>query len=250
MLMLSGCAATAAPMPDSAAERVEQIELESNGVTLVGTLEVPALASGEQVPLVLLFHGYQSGRNEHHLVRTAEELLAAGVASLRVDFTGHGFSEGDVGSLASAAEVGLDDARVIARYARELPFVDSLHVVGYSLGGLIATALTGDDPEAIESLVLLAPAPPYGIRLSVWDAAAEFAGDVTIVQGESDELVPVSTAREYERAFDDAELILLPHENHAFTWGTDVASITVDALLQSIRAEAMPLDVGESLPRR
>ena len=226
LAVLSGCSSPA-PLAGGSA-RTEAVELDNGSGLLVGTLVVPELAPGERVPLAILMHGYQSFRDEPHLVRTAEQLQAAGIASLRMDFTGQGLSDGEVGSLGDMAVVELADSQIIYDYAAGLDFVDGISIVGYSLGGLVAAAFAGD--HEVNALVLLAPAPTYGVYVPVLDSAAAFDGPVLILQGDSDDVVPMRVAEQYRDAFPNAELQVLEHENHNFTYGTPVEQFTVDFL--------------------
>lgn len=222
---LAGCSAPD-PLPGGAAHS-DRVELERGDVTLEGTLVVPELDPQQQVPLVILMHGYGGWSDEVHLVRTSEQLQAAGVASLRVDFTGHGRSGGSFQSFSDMAVTEVDDAQAIYDFAAALPFESSISLVGYSLGGLIAAHAAGELGDAITSVVLLAPAPTYGVYVPVLDSAAKYEGPVLILQGDSDQLVSVEVAERYAAAFENSELRVLPHENHAFTYGTDVEGMTV-----------------------
>jgi uncharacterized protein len=234
-VLLAGCSipspaptitATAPALPGGPA-RTETVTITRADTELVGTLVVPELEAGERVPVAILMHGFRSGREELHLVRTAEKLAAQGIASVRFDFTGHGLSDGEIAAFDDQARIELDDARAIDTYTRALPFVDGVSLVGYSLGGLVAASTAGEIGE-VDSVVLLAPAPPYGTALPVYDTASAYDGPVLILQGDADELIPVQVAERYAAAFEGAELRILPHENHAFSYGTDVSALTVE----------------------
>lgn len=226
-LLLAGCSA---PLPGGAA-RTEAVELQRGDVTLTGILQVPALEPGQRVPLAILMHGWTGWNDDAHLKRGAEQLGDAGIASLRVNFTGHGLSGGEVTDMRAAVPVELEDAQVILDFARGLDFVSEISLVGYSLGGLVASVFAGEHPDEIAALVLLAPAPPYGVYSPAFQAAEKYDGPVLILQGDSDELVSVQVAERYLRAFDSGELRILEHENHAFTYGTDIEGMTVQFLL-------------------
>lgn len=231
LLTLAAIALTGCSAPDPLAggpARTEVVEILRDDVHLAGTLEVPKLTRGETVPLVILMHGYESWSDEPHLVRTAEQLADEGIASLRVDFTGQGLSEGELGEFtAETVSTQLADAQAIYDYASALGYVSDISVLGYSFGGLVAAMFAGEHPD-VASLVLLAPAPAYGIYLPVMDTAAKYEGPVLILQGDSDRLVTVSVAEGYRDALADSELRVLEHENHNFTYGTDVEGMAVE----------------------
>lgn len=231
VLLLTGCSA---PLPGGEA-RTEAVELQRGDVTLTGILQLPALAPDERVPLAILMHGWTGWNDDAHLKRTAEQLAEAGIASLRVNFTGHGTSDGDRSDMGAAVPVELEDAQVVFDYARGLPYVRSISLVGYSLGGLVAAVFAGEHPDGVDALVLLAPAPAYGVYRPTFESAAKYDGPVLILQGDSDEVVSVKVAEQYEAAFADAELRILEHENHAFTYGTDIEAMTVEFLDRALR---------------
>lgn len=136
---------------------------------IAATLNIPA--SQTPVPAVLMLHGFGSSRDEvgHLYTRAAEALAARGIASLRIDFRGFGKSDGDTG--ATTIDSQLDDARVGLAYLSKVKGIDSARVgvLGFSLGGGIATFLAADEPEKIKSLVTWS---------SVGDLKADFLSEL------------------------------------------------------------------------
>lgn len=121
-------------------------------------------------PVVVLLHGW--GMNAD----VWEDVCAELVDSYRViaiDLPGHGRSEGD-----------LDDYTLenIARQVKEVIPAESI-LVGWSLGGLVATQLVVDFPGQFKKLVLVASSPQF-VKDDSWhvgmDAAVldSFAGDM------------------------------------------------------------------------
>jgi len=104
---------------------------------------------GADGDVVLLIHGYGGDRNSWLFL---QEPLAARCRVYALDLPGHGTSakdvgDGSVGVLADAV-VAVLDALDIAR----------AHLVGHSLGGAVALAVTARDLRRIASLTLIAPA--------------------------------------------------------------------------------------------
>ena len=62
------------------------------GEKIHGVLELP---KGEDVPLVILGHGFGGDSNNSYILDVAKGLVQHGIASLRIDFSGHGKSEGN-----------------------------------------------------------------------------------------------------------------------------------------------------------
>jgi uncharacterized protein len=102
------------------------------GEELHGVLELP---KGEHVPLVILGHGFGGDSNNSYVLDVAKGLVQHGIASLRMDFSGHGKSEGNY------AETTLpkwkDDLLFALEYVRSRKEVDQSRIglFGFSLSG-------------------------------------------------------------------------------------------------------------------
>jgi pimeloyl-ACP methyl ester carboxylesterase len=136
-----------------------------NGVS--GTIHVPA---GEgPFPAVLLLHGFGSSKDEvgNMYKDLAAKLGEAGVGSLRIDFQGFGKSDGDTGSITIDGQAG--DAMNAVEWLDEQTWVDPdrIGVLGFSLGGGIATIVASEHPEIFKSLATWS---------SVGDFNADFSG--------------------------------------------------------------------------
>ena len=129
---------------------------DETSLTLEGgisaTLNMPARA--EPVPAVLLLHGFGSSKDEVGglYARTAAALAEKGIASLRIDFAGFGKSAGDAGFTTIDAQ--LDQAKAALAALKNTEGVDPARVgvLGFSLGGGIATLLAARDPKGVKAL--------------------------------------------------------------------------------------------------
>ena len=106
------------------------------------------MGSGDGVP-VLLLHGFGADLNSWMFTQPA---LAEGRRVIALDLPGHGGSSKDVGSgnvdaLTDAVEAALTALGI-----------ERLHLVGHSMGGAVAAALTTRRPERVASLTLIASA--------------------------------------------------------------------------------------------
>jgi len=142
-----------------AAETLEKrVTFTSMGQEVVGTLVVP---SGDPAPVALLLHGFTGSRDElkSDFVKqgvfgyTAEQLADAGFASLRIDFRGSGESVADLSFAETTFEGQVADGIAAIDYLKSLDSVqsDDPHIIGWSQGGLVATAVAGrtDAPDAV-----------------------------------------------------------------------------------------------------
>jgi hypothetical protein len=138
----------AAPMLAHAGETVMTLD---GGVS--ATLYIPDQTG--PVPAVLMLHGFASSKDEvgNMYAREAKALAEKGIASLRIDFSGFGKSEGDPGSITIDGE--LDNAKMALDELKKTDGIDPARVgvLGFSLGGGIATLLAGDDGNHVKSLV-------------------------------------------------------------------------------------------------
>lgn len=239
------------PATQASPARSETIQVQRGEVQLVGTLDVPALAAGARVPLVILMHGFTGSQNEPVIRSAAQSLQDAGIASIRFDFNAHGASSGQMIDMTVPNQI--EDAQAIYDYARALPFVSTIGLAGHSQGGVVAAMLAGQLGDDVAALVLLAPAtnipddaragrvlgarfdpanPPesislYGLQLGrdylltaqtlpIREVPAQFTGPVSLIQGEADALIPVSQSEDYITIFTDGEFHALPDEDHDF----------------------------------
>ena len=109
--------------------------------------------------MVLLMHGIFSSKDFNPMPSLAKALAKAGIASIRFDFDGHGKSEGRMQDMTIEKEIA--DAMAIWEYAKSLPYVTKIGILGHSQGGVIASMTAGRLASAggrvPDAVVLLAP---------------------------------------------------------------------------------------------
>ena len=135
---------------------VKHIAVKRAGLTLRGVLEKK---TDGPCPLVLMLHGF-GGRMDAvpggWMQEWSDALTAAGFATLRFDFNGHGDSEGSFREMTMYNEI--EDAAAVLQYAGSLPDVAEICLLGHSQGGVVAGMLAGYFHDQISKLVMLAPA--------------------------------------------------------------------------------------------
>lgn len=240
------------------------IEIKRDNLVLRGTMEKP---EQESYDLALIFHGFTGNRNEALLSSIASRLLEKGIASLRFDFNGHGESDGLLKDMTVLNE--LADAKAILDYARSLPNVRDIFVLGHSQGGVVASMLAGYYPDHIAKLVLMAPAAtlkddalkgecmdarydPNNIPdevsvmgktiggfyfrvaqlLPIYDVAANYPGPVCLIHGEGDTIVDNEASIRYYRTYQNSRLHLINGADHMFSSPhfDEAVSLAVDFL--------------------
>ena len=243
-----------------------EISLGGDHGKLAATLQTPD--GKTEYPLILLLHGFTANRQYPLITSLANKLEKRGIASLRIDFNGHGESEGRQQDMTVPNE--LVDAEKALAYTEKLPGVTSVAIAGHSQGGVVASMLAGEKGTSeIKAMVLLAPAavlrencaqgfmfgqyfdpenPPEsltvgagfkvgrnylvsGATLPIFEVAGRYDGPACIIQGKSDQVVPYTYSLKYARLYLNSELHLLAGIDHGFKKGTDeAAEIAADYL--------------------
>lgn len=203
--------------------------------------------------MVILMHGIFSSKDYPPMPRIARHLAKQGIATIALDFGGHGKSEGVKQKMTIANE--LEEARQVWEYARSLPYVRRISLLGHSQGGVVASMLAGrlaQQNDAPASLVLLAPGavikeatqagrffgntydpadPPEYIKcfrtyrvgreymvstqlLDIYGESSHYQGPVCIIHGSKDGIVPLWCSQRYDEIYNRSILHLIEGENH------------------------------------
>ncbi|MFS0732296.1 alpha/beta hydrolase family protein [Microbacterium jepli] len=208
-------------------------------------------------PTVVLFHGFGGSRVETTgvFVQLARALADAGLAVLAYDRAGHGESDGEFFDTTASGDIR--DALRILDIVRGIPGVDGddLHLVGMSLGAVVASVVAAESDAAVRSLTMWSSAAVFvddirsgqiqgrsldtldtdgwfdflGMRMGpamredalTFDAygrAAAYKGPVLLLHG-SEDFVPVSYAQRYanDDVFGDrAEVVVVEGADHGW----------------------------------
>lgn len=114
-----------------------------------GGRKISYAGTGSDGDVVLLIHGYGGDQNSWLFL---QEPLAARYRVYALDLPGHGTSGKDVGD----GSIGVLADAVVA--VLDAVGAGQAHLVGHSLGGAVALAVTAREPRRIASLTLVAPA--------------------------------------------------------------------------------------------
>lgn len=239
----------------------EAVAVPGSQYELPGILATPD--TGDSHPAVLLIHGFASDKNEvgGFYANLAALLSERGIASLRFDFPGSG--DHSVGFEVNNWSTFTRDAREAFDWLAEQDGIDAdrLAIVGFSLGGAIASNLAGNDGR-VKALVLWSAAGHMGssqadLYETYYDTAVaegyaeadlgfrtanlsaeyfqgrfsafplfdirSYTNPLLVVNGLLDTSVPVHTARDYVQSSGslDVTLRILPDSDHIFNVLTD-----------------------------
>lgn len=128
------------------------------GVAMELTLPHDFNEATDKCPMVILMHGIFSSKDIVPIPALAKALAKEGIASISFDFGGHWNSEGKMEHMTVGKEI--EDALAMWEYAKSLPYVSKIGLLGHSQGGVVASmtagilAARGESPSA---LVLVAP---------------------------------------------------------------------------------------------
>nr|WP_314901420.1 alpha/beta fold hydrolase [uncultured Deefgea sp.] len=235
--MLNGAAVDAAITP---------LAVQFDGQQLVGSAHLPAAAQHA----VLMLHGFTGNRIEftYFFVQLSRVLAARGIAVFRFDFLGCGESDGEFADISVASQVA-QTQHLLAHLAAHYPQY-SRHVLGFSMGGLVALQTALADMEAIQTMTLLAPAANLAQLVESVASAnsvaqradcidflaleisqtfrqelaqlAPFSGlamlniPTLVVHGETDQAVPVEIGEQVAACLPQATFEAWPNADHTF----------------------------------
>ena len=257
-------------VPLNAYAKSQTLQIDGDHGKLSAVLQTP---DKSPYPLVIICHGFTSSKDDPIMVSLANKLEAAGIASIRFDFNGHGSSEGNFQDMTVLNEIS--DAIKVYNYAVKLPTVTGVALAGHSQGGVVASMTAGQLGAAkIKALALMAPAavlredairgniftehydavnPPETVEifnglklgrnyiltaqtLPIYETAEKYKGPALMVHGTGDIVVPYTYSLRYQKIYPDSKLELLPKFDHGFTQDVDKATqIVADYFAEKLK---------------
>ena len=230
---------------------LDAFTIESRGCRMVSLIDYSTSAArGKKV--VLYKHGFMGHKITPHrmMVNFAHQLVQQDYSVFRFDCAGAGDSEGDCHMTTLAGE--LEDTLTVLRFIRQELRPERLVVLGYSMGGCIASLAT--QVEEVDGLLLWSPVgQPFeafahilgkerfaqgvsgydvdfggdrvshkffvGLEDARFDplrAVSTYTKPVRIVHGGGDTFVPPQNALAYTAVAKDVKLHIVPGANHSY----------------------------------
>ncbi len=227
--------------------------LDGDHGKLSAVIQKPDLKPGEKCPIVVFCHGFGGTKNGPLFELVCDTLQKYGIASIRFDFNAHGESEGKFEDMTVPNEI--EDAKRVVAYARSLPYVSKVALVGHSQGGVVASMTAGELKNDIAAVVLMAPAavlredairgstfgkqynpldPPEYVELfgtqrlgrafiktafslPIYETAANYQGPALIIHGNADRIVPYTYGERYHHLWKGSEYVMQEYYDHGFS---------------------------------
>lgn len=142
----------------------KNIEIPGTRGNIPATIQLPAKsARGEELPLVVLCHGFTGNRQgDGHFAPLAEDLVAHGIATVRIDFAGCGDSTEPYANY-TLANMAADVDSVIG-YMQATYGTGKTALVGHSMGGRLASLYPQLGQYPVTALALWSPANGTGLQ--------------------------------------------------------------------------------------
>ena len=142
----------------------KNIEIPGTRGNIPATIQLPAKsARGEELPLVVLCHGFTGNRRgDGHFAPLAEDLAAHGIATVRLDFAGCGDSTEPYANY-TLANMAADGDSVIG-YMQATYGTGKTALVGHSMGGRLASLYPQLGQYPVTALALWSPANGTGLQ--------------------------------------------------------------------------------------
>lgn len=232
---------------EAADMKIEKNELLIQGSlgNIYGELAIPE-AEGP-LPLVILCHGF--GGNLQGNQDYADYFLSQGLATFNFDFCGGGFgSRSDDTMLEMSVLTEARDLNAILDHFSEDARFSKIFLWGSSQGGFVSAYTAAQRPQDVDAVVLEFPAfvlqddararaaedgsfpetsklmtvtigriySEDAVSFDIYDVIGAYTGDVLILHGDRDSIVPLKYSQRALDVYASAELIVMPGQNHGF----------------------------------
>lgn len=231
----------------------EDFSVTRDGLTLRGVINRPEGSNDDHV--VIVMHGFlrDMGNEPGTLYQDiSDQLVAAGMTSVRFNFNGRGSSDGAFAD--SDVFNQIEDALSVINYVHDTLQPQDIALLGHSQGGVVAGMSAGMCNDIVRALVMLAPAAtlkddalrglllgtPFDAQhipetitlrsgqhingkysriakiLPIYETTAAFHGPALAIQGSDDQVIGANVVANYAAAMPNCETTRYDHLGHAF----------------------------------
>lgn len=228
--------------------KTEELRIENGDNTIYGKLYTPKEEG--TYPAIILSHGYNGSNSDW--IKECTYYAQNGYVAYAFDFCGGSANAKSTGA-STDMTIFTEKNDLLAVYEKiaGLDCVDSdkVFLMGGSQGGLVTTLATEELQDKVAGMILYFPAfciaddwqkkytsldqveetiDFWGLTLgkgfveaifdfNVFENIGTYEGDVLIMHGDKDAIVPLSYSEEAVKLYKNAELITMPGEGHGFT---------------------------------
>ena len=227
-------------------DRKMEMTLQGSMGRLYGVLQMPS--TGRKAPLVILSHGFGGTHAGHR--DYADYFTEHGFATFNFDFCGGGKGSRSDGTMLemSVLTEAEDLNAVVDRFVNDGRF-SRIFLYGGSQGGFVSSCVAAQRPGDIDAMVLEYPAyvlqddarkrmnpdgtfpetetvlgntisHKYGedaVSFDIYDMIRSYTGDVLILHGDRDGIVPLQYSERAAGVFPHARLVVMHGQDHGFT---------------------------------
>lgn len=245
------------------AQRSDPVEIEGSVGKLAAHVQLPKMAKSGKCHIVIVCHGFTGNMDSPLLTDLTNDLVESGIGVVRFDFNGHGKSEGKFENMTVLNEI--EDLKKVIVWTRSQTFTEDISLAGHSQGGVVTSMVAGElGYPAIRSLAIMSAAAvlrddalrgntqgsiydPWNVpeqiplhggtlnmgreyvlsaqTLPIYETAENYTGPVFILHGTHDTIVPYTYSERYKSVYKNAELKLMPGQDHSYTTETEEAAL-------------------------
>ncbi|MCM1140084.1 MAG: alpha/beta fold hydrolase [Muribaculum sp.] len=254
------------------AQQSYPVDIDGSVGKLAAHVQLPGTAKDDKCHLVIVCHGFTGNMDSPLLTDLANDLVDSGIGVVRFDFNGHGKSDGKFENMTVLNEI--EDLKRVIDWTRNQDFTEDISLAGHSQGGVVTSMVAGElGYSAIKSLAIMSAAAvlrddalrgntqgsiydPWNVpeliplhggalslgrnyvlsaqTLSIYETAENYTGPVFILHGTHDTIVPYTYSERYKSVYKNAELKLMPGQDHSYTTETEEAALLVSDFLTKI----------------
>jgi len=169
-------------------------------------------AGNNSAPVVVMCHGFSSGKNSKTNKRFTEELLRRGFATFRFDFRGHYDSEGSLEDV--TLSTGIEDLTTAMNYVKSCSWVNPnrIGILATSYGGNVSILYVAER-NGVSTMALKSPVSDYcqvrELQLGPNGMEEWRAKGYTYVDGDKTKYIFYEDAKSYD-TYAEASRIRIP----------------------------------------